>query len=92
MSASGKHLSVERLSSEAIVVVEEIEYLLEKVAVSDVYRIEKPKQETSNLYYYNSTPALFDVIKRLVKEMLFSEQKVQCVYLILYSIANRSRI
>lgn len=85
MSASGEHLSVERLSREAMVVVEEIEYWLEKVAVSDMHRIETPKQETPNLYYYNSTPALFDLVKRLVKEMPFIEQKVRCVYLLYHT-------
>lgn len=43
--------------------MEEIEYFLEKVAIGDVHRIETPKQETPNLYNYNSTPSLFDLVK-----------------------------
>ena len=70
MSVAKTHLSTERLSIEATAVAAEIAEHLEKVDPKDMHRVDAP-----NFYYYKS-PALFELVRRLVKELPFITQKV----------------
>jgi hypothetical protein len=76
MSASKTHLGTETLTTEAAIVAEEIAEHLEKVDVTGMRRAGAP-----NFYYYKS-PALFELVRRLVKELPFIKQKV--ILLIIY--------
>ena len=63
-------MSIEELRSDAMDVIKEIGDLLEKVDLSDMRPIQTAEQET-NLYCCKPTLALFNTVRRLVKEMLF---------------------
>ncbi|KIM93523.1 hypothetical protein OIDMADRAFT_61456 [Oidiodendron maius Zn] len=75
MSTAGENLSIEVLSSSAMDIVEEIVGLLKNIDLSDMVPIPTPEQETTNLYHCKPTFALFDAVRRLVKEMPFIMKK-----------------
>lgn len=77
MSASKTHWSTETLTTEATIVAEEIAEYLKNVDVTGMRRADAP-----NFYYYKSH-ALFELVRRLVKELPFIKQKV--ILLIIYS-------
>jgi hypothetical protein len=90
MSVTGEHLSIEELSSDAIDVMKEIRDLIEKVDLSDMSSIPTTEQETVNLYYCKPTLALFNAVKRLLKELPFIAKKVGVSCLKSHS-TNRTR-
>jgi hypothetical protein len=67
MSASGEHLSQERLSDSAMRVLKELEGLLARVEF-------KPLR--NNLHRCDDQPALFNIVERLTKELEFIKVKV----------------
>jgi hypothetical protein len=90
MSFTAGHLSIEELSSNAMDIIKEIGDLLLKVDLGDMGSILTAGQETTNLYYYKPTHALFNIVQWLVKEMLFIVKKV-IVFLSESHLTNRNR-
>jgi hypothetical protein len=72
MSASGEHLSQERLSGEAMEALKGLKELLQTIEF-------KPERE--NLYLCDNHPALLDIVQRLIKELQFITVKVQPISL-----------
>lgn len=71
MSSPGEHLYQERLNDKANEVLKELKDLLK-----DLLEQQKFKMLRKNLYLCEDEPALFDIVKRLIKELDFIKTKV----------------
>jgi hypothetical protein len=71
MSTPGEHLSRAKLREEATKVGKEIEDWLEKIPLDGMN-----KTKARGVYSCKIEPKLFDMVKRLVKELPFIEVKV----------------
>ena len=71
MPSPGEHLYQERLSEKSNEMLKELKDLLKDLLEQNKFKILK-----NNLYLCEEDPALFDIVKRLIKELDFIKIKV----------------